>query len=258
MNFNIVIPARYASTRLKGKLLKKLADKPILQWAWEASCASSAKKVYIATDSELIFTQAQAFGAEVLMTSSEHTTGTDRLAEAAQILGLSASDILVNVQGDEPLIDPILINQVAENLQKNTSASIASLYAKIHHWEDFINPNVVKVITDKNQLALSFSRAPIPYPRELLGVEFSQILQQQPLPKNYHFKRHLGIYAYRAEFLQKFNQLQQGQLEVTEHLEQLRALENGYKIHLDQAKVAYYGGIDTQEDLDKLTAKIAS
>lgn len=256
MDFKVVIPARFASSRLKNKLLLDLAGKPVLQWAWEAAKKSVAKAVYIATDSTEIFTRAQEFGAQVLMTSENHSTGTDRLAQAAQILGLSASDILVNVQGDEPLIDPVLVNQVAENLAQNSQASIATLYAKIDNWSELINPNTVKVITDKNQLALSFSRSPIPYPRDLIGVNFSNILINREMPETRNYKRHLGIYAYRVEFLQNFAKLAQGELELAEHLEQLRALENGHKIHLDEAKAAYISGIDTQADLDKLRAEL--
>lgn len=252
MKFKVVIPARLASTRLKEKLLLDLEGKPVLQWAWEAAKQSKAQKVYIATDSQEIFDIGQKFGADVLMTSKQHSTGTDRIAESAQILNLQADEILVNVQGDEPLMNPSLIDQVAKNLAENQQASIATLCAKIETWADFINPSVVKVIRDKKGMALTFSRSPIPFPRDLIGVDLEKLSTNTQMPEQANYKRHLGIYAYRVEFLQDFAKLEQGELELQEHLEQLRALENGYKIHIEIAKATYQGGIDTQSDLDKI------
>tara|TARA_R110002167_G_scaffold110677_7_gene281488 strand:+ start:69041 stop:69793 length:753 start_codon:yes stop_codon:yes gene_type:complete len=243
MSFIVVIPARYASTRLPGKPLLEIAGKPMLQHVYERALASAAAAVYIATDDERVREAALRFTDNVCMTSTEHQSGTDRIQEVAAQLGLAEDAVVVNVQGDEPLIPPAAINQVAESLRLNPSAGIASLFEAIHSEAEFNNPNVVKVVTDLEGYAHYFSRAAIPFTREI--SERGQA--------NFG-KRHIGIYAYRVETLNRYVQWSQVPLEVAERLEQLRAMGHGVRIHMQEAVEKMPAGVDTQEDLDAVRA----
>jgi 3-deoxy-manno-octulosonate cytidylyltransferase (CMP-KDO synthetase) len=249
MSFYVVIPARYASTRLPAKPLKEIAGKPMIQHVYERACESEAAQVIIATDDVRIEAVAQSFGARVCMTSAAHNSGTDRLQEVVTQLGLGEADIVVNVQGDEPLIPPAVINQVAANLAINTSASVATLSEPIHSLDDFRNPNIVKVVADKTGKALYFSRAPIPWPRD----HFAKA-EANSLPDNFPAQRHIGIYAYRVALLNRFITWPQAQLEQIESLEQLRVLANGEVIHIAEACAAVPGGVDTEVDLLRVKA----
>jgi len=234
MSFIVVIPARYQSTRLPGKPLLNLGGKPMIQHVFERALRSDAKEVYVATDSSEIQSVCEAFGAQVCMTDPNHASGSDRIEEVTRILELRNSDIVVNVQGDEPLIPPSVINQVAENLKAQDEAALCTLYAEIDHVEDISNPNAVKVVTDQQGMALYFSRATIPFQRE---------------PEdNIVYKRHIGLYAYRVGALRDFVTWPMGELEKCEKLEQLRFMENGIKIHLDKCVEPIPAGIDTEAD----------
>jgi 3-deoxy-manno-octulosonate cytidylyltransferase (CMP-KDO synthetase) len=249
MSFTLVIPARYASTRLPAKPLKVIAGKPMIQHVYERARASGARQVIIATDDERIATIAEGFGATVCMTSIHHTSGTDRLQEVALQLGLPDDEILVNVQGDEPLIPPEVIDQVATNLAAAPEASMATLCEPIHSLEDFRNPNIVKVVSAANGCALYFSRAPIPWPRDHFAAT-----DIQSLPSAFPAKRHIGIYAYRVALLHKFVSWEPAPLENIESLEQLRAMWNGESIHVAEALVPVPGGVDTEADLLRVKA----
>ncbi|MBV1811570.1 3-deoxy-manno-octulosonate cytidylyltransferase [Pseudomonas viridiflava] len=245
-NFTVVIPARYGSSRFPGKPLKVIAGKPMVQLVWEQARKSSAQRVVVATDDVRIFEACQAFGAEVLMTRDDHNSGTDRLAEVAMQLGLAADAIVVNVQGDEPMIPPAVIDQVASNLAAHPEAGISTLAEPIDDVAALFNPNVVKVSSDINGLALTFSRAPLPWARDALAAN------RDELPAGVPFRRHIGIYAYRAGFLHDFVSWGPCMLENTENLEQLRALWNGVRIHVADALEAPPAGVDTPEDLERV------
>ncbi|KQQ64216.1 3-deoxy-manno-octulosonate cytidylyltransferase [Pseudomonas sp. Leaf129] len=250
--FTVVIPARYQSTRLPGKPLQMIAGKPMIQHVWEQACKSTAARVVVATDDGRIESACRAFGAEVVMTRPDHESGTDRLAEVCQVLGLDADAIVVNVQGDEPLIPPVVIDQVAANLAASREAAMATLAEPIADVEALFNPNVVKVVTDLNGLALTFSRAPLPWARD----DFAN--DRDVLPAQVPYRRHIGIYAYRAGFLQDFVQWGPCWLESTERLEQLRALWHGVRIHVADAVQAPPAGVDTAEDLERVRRLLAS
>ena len=244
--FCVVIPARFASTRFPGKPLEDIAGMPMIQRVWLQAQKSAAQQVVIATDDQRIFEVCQSFGAQVVMTRNDHESGTDRLAEVVAQLGLPADAIVVNVQGDEPLIPPAVINQVAENLAKYTQAAMATLAEPIIDIASVLNPNVVKVSTDKQGYALTFSRAPLPWPRDAFAKS------QEVMPEGVDFRRHIGIYAYRAGFLADFVAWGPCALEHTESLEQLRALWNGARIHVADALEAPPAGVDTLEDLQRV------
>ncbi|BAN47880.1 3-deoxy-manno-octulosonate cytidylyltransferase [Metapseudomonas resinovorans] len=244
--FTVVIPARYASTRLPGKPLQDIAGKPMVQHVWEQARRSAAERVVVATDDARIVEACQAFGAEVLLTRVDHNSGTDRLAEVATQLGLASDAIVVNVQGDEPLIPPAIIDQVAANLAAHPEAGIATLAEPIQDVQALFNPNVVKVAADLNGLALTFSRAPLPWARDAFAVSREQ------LPAEVPYRRHIGIYAYRAGFLHDFVAWGPCWLENTECLEQLRALWHGVRIHVADALEAPPAGVDTAEDLERV------
>jgi 3-deoxy-manno-octulosonate cytidylyltransferase (CMP-KDO synthetase) len=247
MSFTVVIPARYASTRLPAKPLKEIAGKPMIQHVYERACESDARQVIIATDDVRIEAVAKSFGAQVCMTSVAHTSGTDRLQEVVSSLGLADDEIVVNVQGDEPLIPAQVINQVAQNLATMQDASMATLSEPIHNLADFRNPNIVKVVADTNGRALYFSRAPIPWPRDHFANS-----NVTDLPANFSAQRHIGIYAYRVALLHKFVSWQPAPLEQIESLEQLRVMWNGQVIHVAEAVVAVPGGVDTEADLQRI------
>ena len=238
MTFKVVIPARYASTRLQGKPLLDIAGKPMVVRVAEQAQKSGASDIVIATDFEKILNIAKAHNIKALMTRVDHVSGTDRIAEVAQTLNWADDDIVVNVQGDEPLIDPKLIQQVAAHLANSKDAVIATACHAIYDEASMINTNVVKVVMDANSNALYFSRAPIPYPRD---DAYKQAIQSH---------RHIGIYAYRVGFLKQYANLVVTELEKIESLEQLRVLYHGYKIAVVVTENVPATGVDTQEDLD--------
>ncbi|MEI2635331.1 MAG: 3-deoxy-manno-octulosonate cytidylyltransferase [Methylotenera sp.] len=238
MTFKVVIPARYASTRLPGKPLLDIAGKPMVVRVAEQATKSGASEIIIATDFEKIVSVAQAHNLKAVLTRIDHASGTDRIAEVAQKLAWADDEIVVNVQGDEPLIDPELIKEVAEHLADSKDAVMATACHAIHDEASFLNPNVVKVVMDAHGNALYFSRAPIPYPRDEI------------YKANIQAYRHIGIYAYRVGFLKNYAQLSVTELEKIESLEQLRVLHHGYKIGVTITANAPASGVDTQEDLD--------
>lgn len=246
MGFSVIIPARYASTRFPGKPLADIAGKPMIQHVYERACQSEAERIIVATDDDRIADAARGFGAEVCMTKADHPSGTDRLQEVVHTLGFYADDIVVNVQGDEPLIPPRVINQVAHNLKAEPQAGIATLSEPIEDVVSLLNPNVVKVVTDARGMAMYFSRAPIPWPRD----EFST--NQKLMPACYSWQRHIGIYAYRVKMLNDFVHWAPAPIEETECLEQLRAMWNGARIHVEVADELPPAGVDTPEDLERL------
>lgn len=239
MSFIVVIPARYQSSRLPGKPLLDIGGKPMIHHVVERAQQSSATAVYVATDDLRIQQSCQALGDKVVMTSPEHNSGTDRIEEVATRLGLDDDAIIVNVQGDEPLIPPEVINQVANDLACHPDAMICTLYEVMTDEDQANNPNMVKVVTDHAGYALYFSRAKIPFPRG----DHDQALFTG-------FKRHIGIYAYRVKVLHDFVSWPPAELECTEHLEQLRAMANGVRIHIQEACKPIPPGVDTPEDLD--------
>ena len=248
MSFVVVIPARYASTRLPGKPLADIHGKPMVQHVVEKALQSGADRVIVATDDERVRQALQATGFEVCMTSPDHQSGTERLAEVCRHYGFAADTIIVNVQGDEPLIPPVIIRQVADNLAA-ASAPMATLSVPIRDAEEAFNPNAVKVVTDREGYALYFSRASIPWDRDRFAQSREQIGD--------HYQRHIGIYAYRAGFIQRYVDWAPSVLEQVEALEQLRVLWYGEKIHVAQALQAPPVGVDTQADLDKVRALLA-
>jgi len=240
--FRVLIPARLQSSRLPGKLLKTIAGKSVIQYVYEQALRSGALSVVIAIDDERIAELAQSFGAAVCFTDPEHQSGSDRIAQAVKELDYADDDIIVNVQGDEPLIPPEIIRQVAVNLEASQS-SMATLCWPIHTVEEWHNPNVVKVVRDKSNTALYFSRAAIPYQRDTIPAQ-----EQRPIGAY----RHVGIYAYRVDFLQQYVSWPIAVLEQQECLEQLRVLANGHSIHVADALTAPPQDINTQADLDRL------
>ena len=245
LSFKVVIPARYASTRFPGKPLVDIAGKTMLQHVYECALKSGAEQVVIATDDERIQQVANVFGAEVCMTSKDHPSGTDRLAEVSLKYDWPIEDIVVNLQGDEPLTPPEILKQVALNLADHPKAGIATLSTPIEKASEVFDPNVVKVVSDAEGYALYFSRSAIPFDRE----SGESITDEQARA----YQRHLGIYAYRVSFLHAYNNMEPCYLEVTEKLEQLRALYSGVPIHVEQAVKLPGPGIDTPDDLVAVT-----
>ena len=243
MSFSVVIPARYASTRLPGKPLLEIGGMPMVQHVWQRACRSAAAQVVIATDDVRILDAAQDFGAQVCMTSPEHPSGTDRLQQVATQMGWPDAQIVVNVQGDEPLIPPAVIDQVAANLAQHPGAGIATLCAQITGLEELLNPNIVKVVRSAQDMALYFSRATIPWPRDAFARSTAAF------PGAGAWYRHIGIYAYRTGFLHQYVTWPSAPPEQLEQLEQLRALYNGVGIHVAPAREAVPAGVDTPQDL---------
>jgi len=248
MSFTVVIPARYASTRLPGKPLQDIAGKPMVQHVFERAKQSDAKRVIVATDDQRILDAVDDFQGEAVLTSVDHESGTDRLEEVVSILGLDDNEIIINVQGDEPLIPPAVINQLAANISANVKCQMATLVEKIETLDDVFNPNIVKVAVKRSGYAAYFSRAPIPYSRDHWAQENKQ------MPESISYLRHIGIYAYRVSLLKQFVKWQVSELEATERLEQLRALDNGVDIHVAEAIETIPAGVDTQTDLDHVRA----
>lgn len=249
--FRVVIPARYAATRLPGKALMPLAGKPIVQWVYERASAAGAQEVLIATDDDLIVSAAHSFGAEAVMTAAAHASGTDRIAEVARVRGWPPASVVVNVQGDEPLMPAALIQQVAALLARYADADIATLASPITEVREFLDPNTVKVVTDAAGRALYFSRAPIPWNRD--GAP-AGLASQRDLSGA---RRHIGIYAYRVAALLRLAALPVSALETSEKLEQLRALEDGFDIRVGDAVERPGPDVNTLADLERVRAQIA-
>lgn len=250
--YHVIIPARFASTRLPGKPLQDIAGKPMIQRVWEQASQSEAASVTVATDDQRIVEACRGFGADVVLTRADHPSGTDRLQEVASQLGLSDDACVVNVQGDEPLIPPALIEQVAGNLLSAEQASIATLAEPLLDVDALFNPNVVKVVADQSGYALYFSRAPMPWCRDQFAAG-----RPASLPGDVAFRRHIGLYAYRVSFLHDYVAWPVSPLEITESLEQLRALWYGRRIHVADACEAPPAGVDTAEDLARVRALLS-
>ena len=252
MKFIVVIPARYGSSRFPGKPLADVGGKPMVVRVAERAARSGASAIIVATDHPAIASAVERNGFEAMMTRKSHATGTDRIAEVAARRRLPPRSIVVNVQGDEPLIAPALIAKVAANLAANREAHIATACHPIRDASDLVNPNVVKVALDNAGLALYFSRAPIPYARDAFagGVD--------AIPNGLPVYRHLGIYAYRAAFLHDFKRLKPAAIERFEALEQLRALAHGYRISVAITRSAPQPGVDTPEDLERVRRALGS
>lgn len=264
LNFNVVIPARLGSTRLPHKPLASIAGKPMVVRVAEQAAKSGAQQIWIATDHAAIVAAVQEHGFQACLTRADHVSGTDRIAEVVEQMQWPDDTIVVNVQGDEPLIPPPLIQAVAQHLQDHPECAMSTACHAIHDEQAMRNPNVVKVVLDKNGNALYFSRAPIPYPRDSSRVlpssegrdDCSSPLRAEvgrgELSENSGALRHIGIYAYRASFLRAFGQLEPAAIEQTEALEQLRALWHGYKIGVTISAEAPPGGVDTEQDLQRV------
>ncbi len=249
MSFKVVIPARFASSRLPGKPLADIAGKPMVVRVAEQAAQSGASEILIATDHEDVSTAVKRHGFAALMTRADHASGTDRIAEVAALRGWDDDAIVVNVQGDEPCIEPELINRVARELADDAGAAVATACHPIGSAGEFFNPNVVKVVCDHLGHALYFSRAPIPWPRDAFAGG------RERLPQDLPARRHVGIYAYRVAFLRRYGALGEAPLEHFEALEQLRVLWHGFRIRVAEIQQAPEGGVDTAEDLERIRRK---
>jgi len=255
LSFSVIIPARYASSRLPGKPLINIAGQTMIERVYRQALASGAKRVVVATDDVRIGDVVSAFGGEVCMTADSHTSGSERLAEASEILNLADEEIVVNLQGDEPLMPPELLHQVADLLLLESRADVATLSTPIHTIDELYDPHMVKVVTDAEGFALYFSRAVIPWDRDHFAHECQTGDEsKQSLPERLVYQRHLGIYAYRVGYLKQFVRQQSCLIEEVESLEQLRVLWSGGKIKLEQAECEPGHGIDTPDDLQRVIA----
>jgi 3-deoxy-manno-octulosonate cytidylyltransferase (CMP-KDO synthetase) len=283
MQFRVVIPARYASSRLPGKPLADIGGKPMVLHVLARALDAGAQSVVVATDDARVQQVVEAAGQQAIMTSSEHTSGTERLVEVVEALGWNDDTVVVNVQGDEPLIQPGLIREAALQLAMHENADMATLAHPIHDLADFTSPNVVKVVADESGYALYFSRAPIPWPRDAFaqhavtphegtptfyGLERVKdrmsheeipacdglVFMKYRLPHGFQPLRHIGLYAYRAAFLRTYASLTPSPLERFEMLEQLRVLWHGYRISLGVTPITPAPGVDTPEDLERVRA----
>jgi 3-deoxy-manno-octulosonate cytidylyltransferase (CMP-KDO synthetase) len=252
LTFTVIIPARMRSTRLPGKMLADIGGKPLVAWVAERARESGAARVVIATDHGDIEKAASAHGWSVCRTSESHATGTDRVAEAAVALALAPGSIVVNVQGDEPLMDPALIREVARKLAATPGAGVATAAHPIASAETFLDPNVVKVVLDADGCAQYFSRAPIPYPRDAFATDRTK------LPPGLPAYRHIGIYAYGVEFLQRYATLTPTEAERFEALEQLRVLGHGHRIAVALWDRSIEAGVDTPADLERVRKRLAA
>lgn len=241
MNYTVIIPARYASQRLPGKPLAMIGTKPMIQRVYERALAAGARAVIVATDDVRIVTAVHEFGGQAMLTSADHQSGTERLAEVIEQLQLADDEVVVNVQGDEPFIPPAIIRQVAENLASQQQAGMATLAVPLTELAEILSPHAVKVVTDQQGYALYFSRAPIPYERDGMA--------ENRLGALANYQRHIGIYAYRAGFIRRYVEWPASPLEHIESLEQLRVLWHGEKIHVATALEAPPAGVDTPADL---------
>jgi 3-deoxy-manno-octulosonate cytidylyltransferase (CMP-KDO synthetase) len=255
ISFKAIVPARYASSRLPAKPLADIAGKPMVVRVMERAIASGADEVWVATDHSGVAEAVKAAGGNAIMTRADHPTGTDRLGEVVSTLGWRDDDIVVNVQGDEPLIDPAVVAGVASSLAADPEAHIATAAHPVDSAEEFLNPAVVKVVCDQRDRALYFSRAPIPFARDAFAA--GQIVAGASLPENLRPLRHIGLYAYRVGFLRAFSGLAVSPFEQIEMLEQLRALWHGYRIRVQVLADAPLAGVDTPEDLERVRAHFA-
>ena len=244
--FHVIIPARFAASRLPGKPLLDMGGRPLIQWVWQCAQASGAASVIVATDDARIRDTAQRFGAECVLTSTQHVSGTDRIAEVVRAKGCAQDDVVVNLQGDEPMMPPAVISAVADALLTRPQIDIATAVAPIRSLAEFLDPNCVKALRALDGQALYFSRAPVPWPRDAA-----------PEGRPTRFTgawRHVGMYAYRVRGLLQFASWPPTPLEECERLEQLRALEHGMRIHLVALSEAPPAGVDTPEDLERVRA----
>jgi 3-deoxy-manno-octulosonate cytidylyltransferase (CMP-KDO synthetase) len=246
--FHVIIPARFASTRLPGKPLQIIGDRPLIQLVWQCAVDSGAASVLVATDDERIRAAAQKFGADCVMTSPDHVSGTDRIAETVRRKGFAADDVVVNLQGDEPMMPAAVIAGVAQGLHDAAGSEISTAVAPVQSLREFLDPNCVKALRARDGRALYFSRAPVPWPRD-------SIVAGRPTGFLGAW-RHIGIYAYRVRSLLKFAAWPPTPLEMSEKLEQLRALEHGMHIHLVTLGEAPPAGVDTPEDLERVRARL--
>lgn len=249
--FHVVVPARYASTRLPGKPLADIAGKPMIVRVVEAASRSGAVDICVATDDACVFDAVRSHGHEACMTRADHASGTDRIAEVAVARGWGDGEIVVNVQGDEPLIEPSLIDGVAQALAGDDKAAVATAAHALESASDFFNPNVVKVVCDAAGRALYFSRAPMPWARDAFAID------RDVLPHGLGALRHIGIYAYRVGFLRRYGSLAAAPLETIESLEQLRVLWHGYGIRVITVASAPEAGVDTPADLERVRRHFA-
>jgi len=251
VRFRVVIPARYASSRLPGKPLADIGGRPMVLRVLDQALRAGAETVIVATDDARVQQAVEAAGHAAVLTSPAHQSGTERLVEVVETLGWPDDTLVVNVQGDEPLIDPALIREAARQLVLHEDAVMATLAHAIHDPADFVNPNVVKVVTDQAGYALYFSRAPIPWPRDAFAAG-------EAMPHELGALRHIGLYAYRAGFLRTYASLAPSPLERHEMLEQLRVLWHGHRISLGLVAGAPAPGVDTAEDLERVRARVAT
>ena len=250
MSFFVLIPARMASSRLPDKPLADIAGLPMVVRVAQRAKLSAATRVVVAADDERIVAACQAHGIDAVLTRTDHPSGSDRLAEACDLLKLQDTDVVVNVQGDEPLIDPASIDAAAQLLQTRSDCSMSTLAHEIDNVEDFANPNVVKVVLDARNTALYFSRAPIAWWRDGFAQGITTLPSPAPL-------RHVGLYGYRVGFLREFPKLAQAPIEVTESLEQLRAMWHGHRIAVHITDHSPGPGVDTPEDLERVRALLS-
>ncbi len=246
--FHVVIPARYGASRLPGKPLIRIAGRPLIQWVWESARASGAASIIVATDDERVRETASNFGAECVMTGADHTSGTDRIAEVVRARGFAPEDTVVNLQGDEPMVPPAVIGEIAAALEARPHIDIATAVAHVESLAEFLDPSCVKALRALDGRALYFSRAPVPWPRD-------QVFEGRPAAFESAW-RHIGIYAYRVRSLLKFAAWPPTALELAEKLEQLRALEHGMSIYLVALARAPAAGVDTPQDLERVRAAL--
>lgn len=251
MSFSVIIPARFESSRLHGKPLMEINGKPMIEWTWRQAKKSGAERIIIATESEQVQQACAAFGAEVCLTAAHHQSGTERIAEVIELCSLGGDEIIVNVQGDEPMLPPELIHQVADGLRDHPEISMATLCEPIHDVETVFDPNAVKVSRDVANRAINFSRAPLPWSRDTFAEG------SKSLPENWAYKRHIGLYAYRAGFVKQYVAWPECALEQVEKLEQLRVLWHGEKILVLDALCEAGIGVDTEADLIKVRKLMA-
>ncbi|WEJ63557.1 3-deoxy-manno-octulosonate cytidylyltransferase [Thiomicrorhabdus lithotrophica] len=246
MSFSIIIPARFESSRLPGKPLMDIHGKPMIQWTWQQAKKSGAERIIIATESQQVKEACEAFGAEVCITGNQHQSGTERIAEVIELANIADDEIIVNVQGDEPMLPAELIHQVAEGLETHTKTQMATLCEPIETVETVFDPHAVKVSRDVNNFAINFSRAPLPWSRDTFAG------QDKTLPANWAYKRHIGLYAYRAGFVKQYVAWPECELEQVEKLEQLRVLWHGEDILVLDALCHAGVGVDTTQDLEQV------
>src|SRR3989338_8251584 len=242
----IVIPAHYGSTRLAGKVLLDIAGKPMVQHVYERAKKSRADQVMIATDDQRVFETAKDFGADIYMTAATHRSGTERASELVDRLKMADDDIVIVLQADEPLVPVVILDQLIDILKQKPDLSVATLCDPIDNMNDVFDPNVTRAVLDKNNFALYFSHAPMPWYRNGFSKE------QKELPKDFNYYRHIGIYGYRAAFVRRYIKMPASQIEFVECLEQLRILWNSEKIYVAIAKEKPGPGVDTQEDLNRV------